>query len=167
MAIVIHTINGKLYAYEHYRVGDKVVSTYLYPVDSIGTPRTKQQIDKRRQVEIKKAVDQLKAFDKPTLTDKQEKKTREKLLKLTKKIEKNRNIKRNKITKFGNAREKFDKTTNILEPEHWLTTKREKEDFIKQRDKYRLHLENSADYHETEQTFWNAFRAKYQSQKHK
>lgn len=163
MAIVIHKINGKLYAYEHYRVGDKIVSEYLYPVDSIGSPRTKQQVDKRRRVEIKKAVDQLKGFDKPTLTDKQEKKTREKLIFYANKINKNRNVRRNKITKFGNAREKFDKTSNILGPEHFLTTKREKTDFIKKRDKYKSHLKNSAEYHEKEQAFWNAFRAKYQT----
>lgn len=43
MAQVIHRINGKTYLYDHQRVGNKVVTTYLYPVDSEG-----QQLKGRR-----------------------------------------------------------------------------------------------------------------------
>jgi len=32
MSIVIHKIKGKLYAYDHTRKGNKVITTYLYPV---------------------------------------------------------------------------------------------------------------------------------------
>lgn len=32
MSIVIHTIKGKQYAYDHNRKGSKVITTYLYPV---------------------------------------------------------------------------------------------------------------------------------------
>lgn len=42
MAEVIHHINGKAYLYDHHREGDKVVSTYLHPVDSTGTTRQKR-----------------------------------------------------------------------------------------------------------------------------
>lgn len=37
MAIVIHTIKGNGYAYDHHRVGSKVVCTYLGPVSKGGT----------------------------------------------------------------------------------------------------------------------------------
>lgn len=33
MSIVIHTIKNKQYAYDHVRRGDKVITTYLYPVN--------------------------------------------------------------------------------------------------------------------------------------
>lgn len=36
MSIVIHKIKGKLYAYDHTRKGDKVITTYLYPVSESG-----------------------------------------------------------------------------------------------------------------------------------
>ena len=34
MTIVIHTIKGKQYAYDHVRKGKKVITTYLHPVGS-------------------------------------------------------------------------------------------------------------------------------------
>lgn len=37
MAIVIHTIHGKKYAYDHHRVGKKIVCTYIAPADDIIT----------------------------------------------------------------------------------------------------------------------------------
>ena len=33
IAEVVHLINGRYYLYEHNRVGDKVITTYLRPVD--------------------------------------------------------------------------------------------------------------------------------------
>lgn len=40
MSRVIHTINGIRYWYEHYRVGDKIISKYMGPVDGKGGNRT-------------------------------------------------------------------------------------------------------------------------------
>ena len=39
MAVVIHTIKGGQYAYNHHREGKKVVSDYMYPVDGSGHQR--------------------------------------------------------------------------------------------------------------------------------
>lgn len=44
MAIVIHTIHGNRYAYNHHREGDKVVCDYLYPVDHAGKARPTQPV---------------------------------------------------------------------------------------------------------------------------
>lgn len=45
MSIVIHTIKGNQYAYDHKRKGDKVITTYLYPVSVSGIkhPRYKKR----------------------------------------------------------------------------------------------------------------------------
>jgi len=40
MAIVIHTIHGKKYAYDHHRVNGKVVSAYLGKESDVGTQQT-------------------------------------------------------------------------------------------------------------------------------
>lgn len=40
MSIVIHEINGNLYAYNHWRDGDKVITDYLYPVGDDGRERS-------------------------------------------------------------------------------------------------------------------------------
>ena len=39
MAIVIHTIYGNRYAYDHYKVNKQLKSTYLGPVDAKGNIR--------------------------------------------------------------------------------------------------------------------------------
>lgn len=39
-SIQLHTINGRQYAYSHFREGTKVRSQYLYPVGSSGQKRT-------------------------------------------------------------------------------------------------------------------------------
>ena len=44
MVIVIHKIKGQFYAYDHVRVGDKVRTTYLYPVNM----RTETEYKHRR-----------------------------------------------------------------------------------------------------------------------
>jgi hypothetical protein len=44
MAVVIHTIKGHQYAYNHHREGNKVICDYLYPVDHTGKTRPTQQV---------------------------------------------------------------------------------------------------------------------------
>lgn len=39
MAIVIHIIKGKRYAYDHFRVGNRIKTKYLYPVGKGGAKR--------------------------------------------------------------------------------------------------------------------------------
>lgn len=43
MTIVIHKIKGQFYAYDHVRVGDKVRTTYLYPVSMRGEDDYRQR----------------------------------------------------------------------------------------------------------------------------
>jgi hypothetical protein len=63
MAIVIHTRKEKYqYAYEHTRVGDKVVSRYMHPVDADGNKRSikvAQQPDKEVAQHTDKEVEDL------------------------------------------------------------------------------------------------------------
>lgn len=44
MAVVIHTIKGNAYAYDHHREGDKVVSTYIGPVGGGGRGRGSREV---------------------------------------------------------------------------------------------------------------------------
>ena len=44
MAVVIHTIKGNQYAYDHHREGDRVVSTYIGPVGGGGGGRGSREV---------------------------------------------------------------------------------------------------------------------------
>ena len=78
MAVVIHTIKGGQYAYNHHREGKKVVSDYMYPVDGSGHQRPiKEQPPVTQQKETKSESTNTKTIDGRTMfapTEKQEKK---------------------------------------------------------------------------------------------